>query len=121
MKHRFSFSLVCAALAAALLFGLFGDGQTVNAQVGECPAIASLQPGAITNATESTLLITGTGFDGVELVVLRGYSSLAIDADRTDTKLRVTVPAGVCKKEIRRTQKPCTPFPFSLSAGMPAA
>ncbi|HQA66866.1 MAG TPA: hypothetical protein PK801_00975 [Aggregatilineales bacterium] len=95
MKHRFSFSLVCAALAAALLFGLFGDGQTVNAQVGECPAIASLQPGAITNATESTLLITGTGFDGVELVVLRGYSSLAIDADRTDTKLRVTVPAGV--------------------------
>lgn len=94
MKHRFAFSLLCVFLAT-LLFGLLPRGETASAQADECPAIGSLQPSAITNATESTLLISGTGFEGAELVVLRGYSSLTIDADRTDTKLRAVVPAGV--------------------------
>ncbi len=95
MKHRFALTLLGASLAAALLFGISGRGQTVRAQADTCPAIQAIQPAAITNATESTLLITGTGFEGAELVVLRGYSSLAVGADRTDTKLRATVPAGV--------------------------
>lgn len=96
MKRDVRVFLLIAAAALALAAAVLPPAGPAPAlaQVGDCPVIDLVEPDEVMNTVDSTLLITGAGFEGVENVVLEGFSSLTI-VDQEDTLLRVTLPAGI--------------------------
>lgn len=97
MKRDVRVFLLTAAAVIVLAAGVLISAAPppAMAQTGTCPVIDAVQPDEMLNSVDTTLLITGTGFEGVETALLVGYSSLVIDTTRTDELLRVTVPSGV--------------------------
>ncbi len=101
MKRNARVFLLTAAAVITLAAGVLISAapRPAHAQTGVCPVINSVQPNDVLNTVDSVLLITGVGFEGVEIALLEGYSSLAIDPASTGTLMRVTVPAGVPANE----------------------
>lgn len=102
-----------------IFFDISDANLTIN-NADSCPIISGIAPSAGNVGTE--VVITGTGFNGVTSVAFSGGANAPILTGRTDTQIKVNVPAGATSGAITLTEPGCSSrrtAPFSVCAGSP--